>query len=383
MKRFEVIQNIPSPYRIHLFGEMYRQLRDRGVEFHVNFMSDMSRGHDERPISWRNPRIDFPHTFWRDYGIKNYHLNPGIIWKLRRRRPEYLLVGSTFDTFTSLAVTWLCPAYKRCAWTEGNTKTTGVMYGLKGWLKRAVFSKYEFVAVPGSDASKYIRMHQDLTRKKMPETLPLPNLIDERRFLCRSCWNKADIISLRQHLKAGSETKVCIIPARLSPVKGLMEFINLLTSEIIVGWQIIILGQGELRHDIDALITKKQLGSQIQILDFVPYSEMPMYYAASDLFLLPSRYDPNPLSVVEALHSGLPVALSSMLGNVEEAVVAGKNGWVLPVNNQQDYAKTLRKVFSTTMETLKTFGAYSKEYVADYWNTRRAVSSFLNAILMA
>ena len=55
---------------------------------------------------------------------------------------------------------------------------------------------------------------------------------------------------------------------------------------------------------------------------------MPKYYAASDLFLLPSIHDPNPLSVVEALHSGLAVAISDRCGNVEEGVMDGDNGFV-------------------------------------------------------
>ena len=43
-RRFEIVHNIASPYRLHMFGEMRRQLAERGIDFHVNFMSDMSRG---------------------------------------------------------------------------------------------------------------------------------------------------------------------------------------------------------------------------------------------------------------------------------------------------------------------------------------------------
>ena len=129
MKSFHVIQNIPSPYRLHLFNEMWKQLQELGIEFHVHFMSDMSRGHDERPLSWRNPKIDFPHTYWRDFGFKYYHYNPGMLRYLKRIKPAYLLIGSTFDTFTGLLASQGFKSSVKCAWSEGNTKTTGKMDG--------------------------------------------------------------------------------------------------------------------------------------------------------------------------------------------------------------------------------------------------------------
>ena len=380
MKSFHVIQNIPSPYRLHLFAEMHRQLTDAGVDFHVHFMSDMSRGHDERPLSWRNPKMSFPHTYWPDYGISHHHFNPSLICFLRKITPDFLLVGCPFDTFTSLFAAWLCPARVRCTWSEGNTKTPGTMTGFKGWLKRAVFSKYGLIAVPGHDAAKYIALHQTYTKRKMPDPVMLPNLIDETRFKPRSAWNMGEIEDVRTSLGVGVGERLALTPARLEPVKGLLEYISLLNPEMLSGWRVAILGQGPLKEDLFRLVRERGIGKHLVVKDFVPYSEMPKYYAAADVFVLPSRHDPNPLSVVEALHSGLPVAVSEMAGNVDEAVTEGKNGWILPVKDSLSFEQVLNRVFSSSTELLCEMGKYSCCENAQFWDTKRCVTNFLLSI---
>ena len=50
-------------------------------------------------------------------------------------------------------------------------------------------------------------------------------------------------------------------------------------------------------------------------------------YAAADCFILPSRYDPFPNTVLEALAMGLPAIVSSRCG-AAEIIERGVNGWV-------------------------------------------------------
>jgi UDP-glucose:(heptosyl)LPS alpha-1,3-glucosyltransferase len=51
------------------------------------------------------------------------------------------------------------------------------------------------------------------------------------------------------------------------------------------------------------------------------------YYAAADCFLLPTRYDPFPNTVLEAMAMGLPAIVSSRCG-AAEVIEPGVNGWV-------------------------------------------------------
>jgi UDP-glucose:(heptosyl)LPS alpha-1,3-glucosyltransferase len=51
------------------------------------------------------------------------------------------------------------------------------------------------------------------------------------------------------------------------------------------------------------------------------------YYAAADCFLLPTRYDPFPNTVLEAMAMGLPAIVSARCG-AAEVIEHGSNGWV-------------------------------------------------------
>ena len=359
---------------------MWQQLSVNGVEFHVHFMSDMSRGHDERPLSWRNPKIDFPHTYWNDYGIKHYHYNPGLLCHLTKLKPTHLLIGSTFDTFTGLFASQSFRTCIKCAWSEGNTKTTGKMNGILGWIKRLAFSKCTYIGVPGCDAAKYVALHQSLTRKKMPTPIYLPNLIDEKRFKPKEEWDKNELLELRNKLGIDKDDLVALTPARLTAVKGLVEYFQKLTPQLLQGWKLVLFGRGELREQLLKIAAENSFDKNLIVKDFISYDEMPKVYAMSDVMILPSNYDPNPLSVVEALHSGLPVALSCMAGNVEEAITEGRNGWVLPIKDDVLYREKLREIFSTKIERLREMGCLSFKENAQFWNTKQAVRTFLRKI---
>ena len=377
MKNIEVILNIPSPYRLHLLAELSRQAKQRGFSFCAHFMA---KGHEERPKTWLNPQISFNHSYHRDFGFKAHHFNPGLILSLLCKNVDILLVGSPFDTFTGICAALFLRAKMKVCWVEGNTKTTGKMGGFLGWFKRLILSKFDFVAVPGKDGANYIECHRRLTRRKLPRAVLLPNLIDETRFKPREEWPSEVIAECRSMMHANEDDKICLVPARLSQEKGLVPFIDALNVEWLDGWRIIIMGRGGLRDMSLAHAEMKQILDKIMILDYVPYDAMPAFYAASDLFMLPSLCDRNPLTVPEALHSGLPVALSNQIGNVEEGVVDGVNGWVLPVLDRELFQKKLQGIFSSSMTTLREFGAVSQTVNSRFWETKPAVSRFLDSI---
>ena len=377
MKTFHLVMNIPSPYRIPATRELWHQLQAKGISMFANYMSDMSRGHDERPLSWRNPVIDYPHRYWRDYGFGCHHFNPGLIMYLRKVKPDYMLVGSPFDTITGLIASGWCPATVKCCGTEGNTKTPGKMNGVRGWLKRWAFSKYQFVKLPGHDSIRYIQMHQRLTKRRMPTPILSPNLVESDRFKPRDQWNQDEIADIRHQLHGDEQTRLCIIPAKLYPQKGLVEFLSLVEPDWLNGWHINIFGEGPLRAEIEAVLAERGLSDKVNIWNFADYQDMPKFYAASDLFVLPSVSDPNPLTVVEAVNSGLAMAVTARAGNVEEAVDEPRNGWVLQVDDRNVFKKQLEQIFSTQLGQLYEMGTITFKDMAPFWDVTKGIADFV------
>lgn len=128
--------------------------------------------------------------------------------------------------------------------------------------------------------------------------------------------------------------RVWIIPARLSPEKGILNFMDLLVKTKFKesNITIIIPGTGPLESNIKAKIT--DLGLKISLLGFQNQKEMAELYALSDVFVLPSLSDSNPLTCIEALWSGKPLLVSAHVGNYPEVIEEGVNGYVF------DYSKS-------------------------------------------
>jgi len=66
-------------------------------------------------------------------------------------------------------------------------------------------------------------------------------------------------------------------------------------------------------------------------------------YAASDCFILPTRYDPFPNAALEALAMGVPAIVSDQCG-AAELVSAGVDGWVCEPDNAAPLARLMAGV---------------------------------------
>jgi UDP-glucose:(heptosyl)LPS alpha-1,3-glucosyltransferase len=70
------------------------------------------------------------------------------------------------------------------------------------------------------------------------------------------------------------------------------------------------------------------------------------YYAAADCFVLPSRYDPFPNTVLEAMAMGLPAIVSSRCG-AAEVIEPGVNGWVCEPDDVAGIARLMQEADRT------------------------------------
>lgn len=383
MTAFALVHNIPSPYRLYLFRLLHEHLRERGIDFHVHFMA---YGHADRP-HWR-PRaeeLSFPHTFWRDIGPtirhKAWHLNPGMIAELSRSCTDYLLVGGPWDSLTGMLISLLARRRVAIAWLESNTSTPGRITGMIGTVKRTLLGRYDFVTVPGLEGKRQLVLLWGGTSINQQHVF-LPNLIDERKF--SPGWvpgNRLIREQKRREIGVDDQTRLALWPARLIPEKGIIEFLSILKPSLLTGWRILLLGKGPLEAKIQETIERCGLGSVVQVRSYVPYEEMPTFYQASDLFLLPSMQDPNPLSVVEALHSGLPLLVSKRIGNLPEALEEGSNGWSFDPSDSNDVIRVTSLAFNTSRKQLIAMGQNSVDRARAFWDSHVAIDRFIDVVM--
>ncbi len=95
--------------------------------------------------------------------------------------------------------------------------------------------------------------------------------------------------------------------------------------------------------------------------------QMPAEFAAADVFCLPSWWEAMPLSVLEAMATGLPVVATDV-GDVRRSVADGVTGRVVPVRNPEALADALQPLL-TDPELRRHMGEAGRERVLEMFSS--------------
>ncbi len=107
-------------------------------------------------------------------------------------------------------------------------------------------------------------------------------------------------------------------------------------------WSLIILGEGDLRGDLESQVVDLGLAGRVQLPGQIedPYR----YYLGAGVFALPSRYEGSSNALLEAMSCGLPVVVSdACLGSVG-LVEDGKSGLVVRSGDVDSLAGALDRL---------------------------------------
>jgi len=103
---------------------------------------------------------------------------------------------------------------------------------------------------------------------------------------------------------------------RLHPVGGHDLLLRAMAElvRLVPNVRLIIAGDGELRGELEQLSVSLGLGSRVRFVGQVDNRDLPRYYAAADLFVLPSRIESWGTVMLEALACGTRVVATDTAG---------------------------------------------------------------------
>jgi glycosyltransferase involved in cell wall biosynthesis len=93
--------------------------------------------------------------------------------------------------------------------------------------------------------------------------------------------------------------------------------------------------------DMEALLRDTGLGDRLRLLGY--RADVPALMDAADIFVLPSRFEGLPMSVIEAMLTGLPVVACDVRGPAEQ-VVPELTGLLVPPGDAPALAAALRRL---------------------------------------
>lgn len=103
--------------------------------------------------------------------------------------------------------------------------------------------------------------------------------------------------------------------------------------------KVLLVGEGPLRRKVENFIARKGLQERVVMTGM--RRDIPEILAASDIFVLTSRWEGLPLTVIEAMCAGLPV-VASKVGGVPELVQEGVTGHLVQPRDPRELCDTLR-----------------------------------------
>lgn len=113
--------------------------------------------------------------------------------------------------------------------------------------------------------------------------------------------------------------------------------------------------------------------SSARLLGPQPHERMAEWYRSVDVFCLPSWYEAMPLSVLEAMASGLPV-VASAVGDIPRAVLHGVTGCLVPPHQPQQLADALERLL-TDSGLRRDMGVAGQRHMQEHFDARQTATA--------
>jgi glycosyltransferase involved in cell wall biosynthesis len=93
---------------------------------------------------------------------------------------------------------------------------------------------------------------------------------------------------------------------------------------------------------------------RVRVLPAVSEEESAIEFAKGDIFVLPSLFEGTPLTLMEAMGSGLPIVTTETCG-MKDVIQHGINGLLIPTRSPRTLAETVGRLIDTP-ELRETLG---------------------------
>lgn len=379
--RIVVYTNILTPYRKYFFDILNKKCQEKGVFFKVLLMTKT-----EPNRNWKYDDLKTDYTILLKNKSYNFngiyiHYNPNLKEVIKDLNPTHVVCAGSYlcpgvNTILNMKKKYNFETY---FWSESHLleekNNSKIKITIRENIRNYIYKKFDGFWYAGKLSLDFIEKYANKKFKK----IFVPNLVDNKIF----DYHKVDD-SLKQEVsiqyKVSKEKITFICPARLTHVKGIDLFFKCIKEyDKKNKFQFLLAGDGELRNDIEQISNKYNL--DVSILGYLDQEEVSKLYCVSNFFLMPSLSDPNPLTCIEALWSGLPLLVSQHVGNYPEIIKNKKNGFVFDYNKKEEFYDILDNIVSLNNEWYKEAKSISYEIAKKNYDIESVVINIINKML--
>lgn len=153
---------------------------------------------------------------------------------------------------------------------------------------------------------------------------------------------------------------------RLSAQKGqllMVEAANVLALRG-VEFDLVIVGDGELRGEIESLIAKYSLRDRVRLLGSVSTDKLRTEILKARAMVLPTFAEGLPMVIMEAMALRRPV-LSTYVAGIPELVIPGKSGWLFPAGSLDALVAAIVDCLGRSDEDIRIMGEFAHARALD------------------
>ncbi len=168
-------------------------------------------------------------------------------------------------------------------------------------------------------------------------------------------------IRLRTELNIPAEMPLIVFAGRICAQKRpalLAEILRAARDQGLV-FHALLIGDGELRPELEALLSQYKLSTCVQMLGTVTHQKWLDLLVAADILLMPSQYEGISIALLEALAAGVVPVVAKVGG--QDEIVSDDAGYLIPHGDTelQGYLEALRQLVSDPVQ-LRAMSAQCK-----------------------
>jgi colanic acid/amylovoran biosynthesis glycosyltransferase len=184
------------------------------------------------------------------------------------------------------------------------------------------------------------------------------------RYCDSKNWSKVHVVrcGLDRSYMEHAPTPVPDVPrlvtvGRLCEQKGQLLLVQAAAKLKRAGldFELVLVGDGPLRGDLESLIEAEQLQDRVRITGWATGSIVQEEIEQARALVLPSFAEGLPVVLMEALARGRPV-ISTYVAGIPELVRDGECGWLVPAGSVDATAEAMRRVLETSAARLTEMG---------------------------
>ncbi len=359
-----VFTSIKAPYRTLQLNEICKNKEINMTAFYTDGGNGGRDWEKEEAISFKEIYLEKIKTFEK-YGA----LNKGLL-KIIRENDVIILGGYEKPTYIVLSI--LCRLFRKkyIIIFDGISfdRLISQEHPIKKIIKGMVIKNSSYIWGNGTVSKRYFNelfnypLERIYNQYLTIDGEKIKNLSQEKLKIRKELRNKYGI---------NPDEKVIQYSGRLVKIKNVDFVIKAITSINNPKVTLLITGGGEEEENLKKLA--KELNVKLIITGFINnQEELFKHYFISDIFILPSIYEPWGLVVNEAMYAKLPVLISEICGCSLDLVK--KNGYTFNPYDLNDLTEKISKILFEDSST--DMGEESYKIICE-WNFENSAKNFI------